>query len=483
MSSSSQQSCSAIGNRWTALPRYLSKLHPIAREAHLICDDKLTVTSKADSHAESPPPAYREAMDFPALIRHFNLRDKRSLYIALTAPILGYYLSRVLSVALSSRSQHRSNILASPRKSLQLLDPAQDPDAIPYPPDALPGARDVDTPYGNIRVYEWGPSDGRKVLFVHGISTPCIAFAGMAKLLVEQEGCRVMLFDLYGRGYSDTPDPTLYPQDVRLFTTQILLVLASSELAWTAGRSLGGRFTLVGYSLGGGIGAALTSYFPSLVGSLVLIAPSGLIRPKHISLTSKLLYGDLLPQWLVKFYVANRLKGRPPIPFARTEKSGNPEATVDLAKAADSEVPDSNSKHPALAANSEAALFPERPGISPANTVAWQLDAHPGFLPAFISSIQHAPVTNQHDRWRLIGSRQSARGETSDPGSVQALKQGKVLILLGEQDQVIVADEVEEDATRVLGAENVECVRLEGGHDVPIVNARGCVDAIITFLQ
>ena len=44
---------------------------------------------------------------------------------------------------------------------------AQDPAKLPYPPDCLPGARDVDTPYGNIRVYEWGPEDGRKLSLIH----------------------------------------------------------------------------------------------------------------------------------------------------------------------------------------------------------------------------------------------------------------------------------------------------------------------------
>ena len=46
---------------------------------------------------------------------------------------------------------------------------------LPYPPDVLPGARDVTSPYGTMRVYEWGPEEGRKVLLVHGITTPCIA--------------------------------------------------------------------------------------------------------------------------------------------------------------------------------------------------------------------------------------------------------------------------------------------------------------------
>lgn len=46
---------------------------------------------------------------------------------------------------------------------------------LPYPPDSLPGARDVKSPYGSLRIYEWGPENGRKVLMVHGISTPSIA--------------------------------------------------------------------------------------------------------------------------------------------------------------------------------------------------------------------------------------------------------------------------------------------------------------------
>ena len=64
---------------------------------------------------------------------------------------------------------------------------------------------------------------------------------------------------------------------------------------------------------------------------------------------------------------------------------------------------------------------------------------------------------------------------------MSGLREGKVLVLLGEQDSVIVADEVGEDAVEVLGEENVEVVRLEGGHDLPIVNAKGCVDAIAMF--
>lgn len=63
----------------------------------------------------------------------------------------------------------------------------------PYPLDVYPGGRDVKTPYGTIRVFEWGPVTGEKVLLMHGIGTPCIALKDMAEAFVNR-GCRVMLF-------------------------------------------------------------------------------------------------------------------------------------------------------------------------------------------------------------------------------------------------------------------------------------------------
>lgn len=67
--------------------------------------------------------------------------------------------------------------------------------ALPYPPDVLPGGRDVETPYGSIRVFEWGPEDGEKVLLMHGIGTPCLALGDLAGEL-ERNGYRVMLFGM-----------------------------------------------------------------------------------------------------------------------------------------------------------------------------------------------------------------------------------------------------------------------------------------------
>ncbi len=180
---------------------------------------------------------------------------------------------------------------------------------LPYPPDAYPGARDVASPYGSLRVYEWGPEDGRKVMLVHGISNPCVALGAIAHGLVDK-GCRVILFDLPGKGYSSTPVST--PHSVRLYTTCILLALTSSSVSWTGN---GSAFSLIGYSLGGGIVANFTSYFPSLVSSLVLLAPAGLVREDRVTLTNKFLYNTgLINEKTLEGIVKTRLqRGDPPM--------------------------------------------------------------------------------------------------------------------------------------------------------------------------
>lgn len=104
---------------------------------------------------------------------------------------LGIVLRSILD-----RPEHKETILPSPRAAIQSSVSEEENRKLPLPNDALPGGRDVSTPYGSIRIYEWGREDGPKVLMVHGITTPCIALGGVAHALVDR-GCRVMLFDLY----------------------------------------------------------------------------------------------------------------------------------------------------------------------------------------------------------------------------------------------------------------------------------------------
>ena len=157
--------------------------------------------------------------------------------------------------------------------------------------------RDVRSVYGNLGVFEWGPEKGEKVVLIHGISTPCIALGAIAHGLVDW-GCRVILLDLPGKGYSSTPVPT--PHSARLFTAIILLTLTSSPISWT-GNDI--SFSLIGYSLGGGIAVNFTSYFPTLISSLILLALAGLLRESRVTLMNQILYKS----GLVSEYAVERL--------------------------------------------------------------------------------------------------------------------------------------------------------------------------------
>lgn len=113
------------------------------------------------------------------------------LYFAIGAASLGS-LFFLRSVSRASKIDTRKSI-PSPRETVIANLPEEEAKNLPYPPHALPGARDVKSPYGSIRVYEWGPEDGERILLIHGISTPSIALTDLAYKLVGK-GCRVMLF-------------------------------------------------------------------------------------------------------------------------------------------------------------------------------------------------------------------------------------------------------------------------------------------------
>ncbi|KAG9893406.1 alpha/beta-hydrolase, partial [Aureobasidium melanogenum] len=336
-------------------------------------------------------------------------------------------IGAVASVGLTAllTSQYRNNVHApcriidSPLPLVRKTLTKEQQKRLAYDPDALEGARDVETPFGN----------------------------------------------LFGRGFSSTPDPAAQPQDIQLFTTQILLVLSSSPLSWTGD---GNRFGLIGYSLGGGIAASFTSHFPNLVESLVLIAPAGLMRSERIHWTSKLLYGGFLPRRLVEYLVWRRLGGNSsaPVPSQNDVKD---EGKVTATKAADEEAP----SHPALMRDSSAQISARRPSVSIADVVSWQLTHHAGFVPAFVSSIQHAPVSAQHSSWKSIAARQPLSAD-------QRLLESKVLLLLGKDDTVVIADEMCEDAKEVLG-DAVDVRVMDGGHELPVTDADIVAQTILDF--
>ncbi|KAJ5467478.1 Alpha/beta hydrolase fold-1 [Penicillium sp. IBT 31633x] len=388
---------------------------------------------------------YNQTVDF--LSESFSNNRTQLPLLAVTG---ASFTIGLLARSLFSPNDSLQTVLASPRSTVLPGITESENRQLPLPTDVLPGARDVASPYGSMRVYEWGPEDGPKVIFVHGITTPCIALGGVAHALADR-GCRVMLFDLFGRGYSDCPADL--PQDDRLFSTQILLALTSSPISWTGAES--GKFCLVGYSLGGGIAAAFASYFPQLSSSVVLLAPSGLIRDSQISFESRLLYSKgLMPENILGYLVSRRLKAGPLVtPKLNSHK-------LDASAALTEELPSQSAAETQI-------LSRKYPNINVPSAVAWQVNNHTGFVHAFMSSMRYGPILRerQWNAWKRLGEYLSAQNSVSSSEAARS-SDNKVHILCGNNDSIIVKSELVPDATAALGG-NAVFKFYEAGHEFP----------------
>lgn len=136
-----------------------------------------------------------------------SVHSNRPLIAGLIAATACVSASLYIRSAIQYKDQSKGTAVAKSRSRLGdsgklVLPSAEDP----YPPNVFPGGRDVDTPFGMINVFEWGPEDGEKVLLMHGIGTPCVALGDAAKHLVSK-GYRVMLFGEYPFS-SDGPSMT-----------------------------------------------------------------------------------------------------------------------------------------------------------------------------------------------------------------------------------------------------------------------------------
>ncbi|MEL6465854.1 MAG: alpha/beta hydrolase [Pseudomonadota bacterium] len=113
--------------------------------------------------------------------------------------------------------------------------------------------------------YEWlGPERGPVAVCIHGLTTPSFVWHGLAKGLALL-GFRVLIYDLYGRGYSERVRGL---QDVDFFDRQLSDLLLHEDV--------GNQLTLLGYSMGGAIAAHFSARHPQRVKQLVLLAPAGM---------------------------------------------------------------------------------------------------------------------------------------------------------------------------------------------------------------
>ncbi|QPG93722.1 hypothetical protein C2857_002017 [Epichloe festucae Fl1] len=405
--------------------------------------------------------------------QHYALRTPRTLDYALVAgaaclSIYWWYL-RPLVYQDSRRSQNRvircnareaaRSILLQGTKSRSsaVSTGSAEEEPPPYQPDAFPGARDAETAYGTIKVFEWGPEHGEKVLLLHGIGTPCVALGDMARQFARR-GCRVMMFDLFGRGYSDAPGDLLY--DDRLYTTQILLVLASSPLSWTGTSA----FHIVGYSLGGALAASFAAYHANVLRSATFICPGGLIRPSHVSFKSRIFYSEgILPSWLLSRLAKQRLEPKPGTPSADVP---DPEAALDKVDGRDADE---------VVFDQVPVRADDASGPKVGDVVKWQLRNNAGFVPAYVSSIRHAPIYGHHDGvWKLLGEQLAwrRRGDESRPG----LPGGKICLILAERDPIVIKEEWIADSIAVLGEDAVDIRIIKGGHEIAISKGREVAD-------
>ena len=112
--------------------------------------------------------------------------------------------------------------------------------------------------------YRWfGPKGGPVVVCVHGQTTPSDAYLAVAQKLAAK-GYRVLIYDIYGRGYSSNGKG---PQTRDFLVRQLEDLLADQGVT--------GKFAIMGYSMGGFIAPTYAKRHPDRVSHLVLLAPAG----------------------------------------------------------------------------------------------------------------------------------------------------------------------------------------------------------------
>lgn len=316
-----------------------------------------------------------------------------------------------------------------------------------YPPNALPGARDVETFYGTMRVYEWGPPDGQKVLFVHGDATPSLVFSKIAQGLVDA-GYRVMLFDLWGRGYSDTPLGCRH--DVSLFATQILIALTSSPLSWTGN---GNRFSIVAFSLGGPISLAFAGAFPESIQSLVFLGPAGLLRKMPEGYLNQLMHQpELAPSPEVIREKVREILGVAP---------SGPALSIQ---------PDRKRAVPSQTGPSRVEKSFDMEAI-----LQWQFDHHQGHVHSFQDTVRFGPAQHREDLWGKVCDIIAGRTRPDT-----ALHKSKLLVFFGRDDDIVVGEETSEDILKLLPAEHLQVEYLPGRHGFPYPNSEKITQTILS---
>lgn len=130
-------------------------------------------------------------------------------------------------------------------------------------------------------------------IFVHGFSIPMQIWQDVFQFVADKnEAC--LIFDLYGRGWSDAPS---VPMNVDLFVSQLAELLYALNLPYE-------KYQLFGVSMGGMIVQRFTQLYPSKVSKLILCCAAGFNAVTPSKLITSILTIPVLGPLLFKLFMA-----------------------------------------------------------------------------------------------------------------------------------------------------------------------------------
>ncbi|CAF0864539.1 unnamed protein product [Rotaria sordida] len=130
----------------------------------------------------------------------------------------------------------------------------------------------IELSFGKVHyIYRSSTKSSTKLnIFVHGFAIPMQMWQAVFQSLID-DNHSCLIFDLYGRGWSDAPH---VPMNVDLFVSQLAELLFALNLPYE-------KYNLFGVSMGGIIVQRFTELYPSKVSKLILCSSAGLsiIKP------------------------------------------------------------------------------------------------------------------------------------------------------------------------------------------------------------
>jgi hypothetical protein len=190
---------------------------------------------------------------------------------------------------------------------------------------------------------------------------------------------------------------------------------------------------------------AFAAYHASMLRSMTLVAPGGLIRTSHISPRVDFVYSSfLLPEWLRLRLMRSSIE-----PKHGSLSAENPDEVAQDGTDFD-----------------EVPIAADQPNVKIGDVVLWQLHNNPGFVRSYLSTVRSALVYGRHhNMWIALGDQLARRkAKYAPPG----LPGGQICLILAEQDVVVVKDEFMEDVKNFLCAEDIDTYVLGGGHEIAV---------------